>query len=252
MLVGTGDPATLSPRAPRMDSLEGGAVTLPAVEIARALFELRHRDLQALLPPALHPTLPPLVSFTIWRCRESPWGAFQLAQTQISCRSGVRPRVYLVSAAIDGPEAAARALASRWGFTLWPARIRILRRYDAVSVQVERATPDAPDPTGVVLALTLSDPEPLAPGDVQLTAGMHPAQTRRGARLVQVDTEVRISRAERSQPFLEAFDPAAWGEARLAPATPVSAAFLEAEVILPRLRYVCRPDELAFTGTEVL
>jgi hypothetical protein len=32
----------------------------------------------------------------------------------------------------------------------------------------------------------------------------------------------------------------------------VSATVAVADVVVPRLRYVCRPDELAFTGTETL
>jgi len=34
------------------------------------------------------------------------------------------------------------------------------------------------------------------------------------------------------------------------PSHPVSASFTTAAVTLPALRYVCRPDVLAFVGTE--
>ena len=41
-----------------------------------------------------------------------------------------------------------------------------------------------------------------------------------------------------------------WGEERLVPVYPVSASLAQGRLTLPELRFVCRPDELAFTGTE--
>ena len=46
--------------------------------------------MEAMLPPALHPTLPPIVSWLVYRAISSPWGPFTLAQTRIGCRSGAR------------------------------------------------------------------------------------------------------------------------------------------------------------------
>jgi hypothetical protein len=79
---------------------------------------------------------------------------------------------------------------------------------------------------------------------------MHLAHTPRGLRLVQVDPAVAVARAERGRPELGAFDAVAWGDARLLPTEPVSASIALADVTLPALRYLCRPDVWAFDGTE--
>ena len=79
---------------------------------------------------------------------------------------------------------------------------------------------------------------------------MHLAHTPRGLRLVQVDPAFVIHRAERGHPELRGFDAAAWGDARIEPTHPVAGSIVLADVTLPRLRYLCRPDVWAFEGTE--
>ncbi|MGH2685235.1 MAG: hypothetical protein ACRDJP_07205, partial [Actinomycetota bacterium] len=79
---------------------------------------------------------------------------------------------------------------------------------------------------------------------------MNLADTPRGLRLVQVDPDYEVHRAERASPRLSVFDAGAWGEPLLEPVHPVVATFAVADVVLPRLRYVCRPEELAFFATE--
>ena len=49
-----------------------------------------------------------------------------------------------------------------------------------------------------------------------------------------------------------AFDGAAWGDARVQPVFPVSASLAVADITIPRVRFVCRPDVLAFDGTEAV
>jgi len=95
-------------------------------------------------------------------------------------------------------------------------------------------------------------PLPLAASDLQFFASVHPAQTPKGFRLVQIDAEYAIARAERGRPVLDAFDAAAFGDPRLRPAYPVAASVALGDITLPRVRYVVRPDVLAFEGTEAL
>jgi len=244
MLFGTADLDALAAGAPRMAALDGEATALAGAEVLQAAFELPGALRECLLPPALHPTDPPLAWISLWRCASGPLGPFALAQVRVSCRSGLRPRGFLVGAVVDAPEAGA-TLAARWGFRCRPGTVVLARQYDAVEarVVVDGCT---------VLDLALRDPDPLGAHDVQYTASMHLAHTPRGLRLVQVDPDVRIERAERGRPSLAAFDAAAWGDARLAPAHPVSGTIAVADVTLPRLRYVCRPDMWAFDGTEAV
>ena len=90
----------------------------------------------------------------------------------------------------------------------------------------------------------------LPPEVVQLVSSLHPAITPRGYRLVQVDPVYRLERAERGEPYLDEFDAKTWGDERIDPHYLVSAAVGVADVTLSKLRYLCRPDELAFSGTE--
>jgi hypothetical protein len=244
MLFGTADLDALAAEAPRMPSLDAEATTLPGMEVLQAALELPGALRERLLPPALHPTDPPLVWISIWRCGAGPFGAFALAQLRVSCRSGLRPRGFLLGAVVDSADAAA-TLATRWGFRCRAGTVVLARHYDAVDarVVVDGRT---------ILALSLRDPDPLGAHDIQYTASMHLAHTPRGLRLVQVDPDVRVERAERGRPSLATFDGAAWGDARIAPAHPVAGTIAVADVTLPRLRYLCRPDVWAFDGTEAV
>ena len=231
MYSGTKPVDELAARAPSMPSLDVEPLTVPSVEILTVTYEISASVNEAVLPPGLHPTIPPIVTFVVWRAAD-----FSLAQVRIGCRSGMRPRAFLVSAVANG---AAPPLAERWGFSTRPGRVELTRSYDRIRARVDD-----------VLDVEVVDPTPLRPGDVQWIANMNPAQTPRGLRLVQVDPDYEVARAERGRPRLHRFDAAAWGEPLLEPVHPVVATFAVADVTLPRLRFVCRPDVLAFFGTE--
>lgn len=242
MISGTARVEELMARRPRMPSLAAAPVALRGVEIVQALFEMPASARECIVPAGLHPTNPAALVLQAWRCPESPWGAFSLVQARAQTRSGVRPRGFVTGAACDNA-AAARALAEGFGYPALPAEIRWQRAYDRVRLDVVRAGE-------TILAFEGADPDPLAPGDVQFSGTLNLADTPRGWRLVQVDPEIQPARSERLRPKLSAFTPAAWGDPRLDPYYPVSASLTLADVTIPALRFVCRPDEPAFTATE--
>jgi Acetoacetate decarboxylase (ADC) len=244
VLFGTADVDTLAAGAPLMERLDTEPLELPGAWVLHVTYEMPGAAREVLLPPALHPTDPPLVSWTFLRCTSGPLGAFAIAQLRVECRSGLRPRGFLVASVIDSAEAGLM-LASRWGYGSRPGDVRLARQYDAVTgtVRVDGHT---------ILHVGLRDPDPLGPHDIQYTASMHLARTPRGVRLVQVDPTFAVERAERGRPHLVAFDAAAWGDTRIVPMHPVSASIAIADVTLPKLRYLCRPDVWAFEGTERL
>jgi hypothetical protein len=49
---------------------------------------------------------------------------------------------------------------------------------------------------------------------------------------------------------LTAFDGNAWGDERLTPSKIIAASVVRMDLTIPPVRFVCSPDELAFTGTE--
>jgi hypothetical protein len=242
MLRGCADPSRLAAGAAALAGFDTEPLKLLGVETLQVFCEIECAGADALLPPGLHPTLPPAVTWLVQRIVGSPWGEFRMAQCRIECRSGLRPRGFLRGGVIDNAEAA-RELAARWGYALLPGEIHLERSYDRV-----RATARLGGKT--VLDLELRDPTPLQPTDLFYVANVNHAETPRGLRLVQVDPDFEIERAERGRPVLWYFDAGAWGAGGLRPSHPVSASFSSASVTLPALRYVCRPDVLAFEGSE--
>ena len=68
MLVGTADPRELlAARAVDMKRLDADAVALEGVEVLQVLCEIASEPQCEMLPPALHPTIPPIVNWQAWR-----------------------------------------------------------------------------------------------------------------------------------------------------------------------------------------
>ena len=242
MLVGNDDLAALGRRAPKLAGFEGETVTLSGVELLQLTYELGGRPPESFFPPALTPTLPVLAVLSLWRVAEGPLGPFSLAQLRLSCRSGVRPRQLLVASFAEGDSARA-VLNERFAFGARPAKVRLERFYDRVDGSV--TADGAP-----VLELEALNPLPLATSDLQFFSSMHPADTPKGLRLVQVDADVNATRAERATPAVTRFVPEAFGVPGGSLAYPVAAFVALGDVTLPKVRFLCRPDVPAFTGTE--
>lgn len=243
-IFGTLDVAPLLADAPRMTGLDAEPWETAGVEILQLLYEIDDHDMAALLPRALHPTIPPVASFTVARYPDSPFGAFTLAEVRVGCRASTRPRGYLLRAYCDS-QSACDVLAAKWGFDCRRGDVRLQRYHDRIVASV---TADAE-----ILRAALVDPEPISAGDIQYVASMHLARlASEGDRgiLAQVDPEYRIHRAERGRPELATFARDAWGAAAAEPVYPVIASFAVCDTGLPRIRYVLDPDQPAYTGTR--
>jgi hypothetical protein len=245
MLTGTGPVDQFLAHAATLDDFDTDAVTMHDAEILQATYEIRIDGRVASLPPGLHPTNPPTFVAQLWRCRDSPWGPFALAQARIGSRSGLRPRGFVQGCVCDNDEAG-DALRRRWGFPVQRGSITLHRHYDATSAVVTIGDHQ-------VFEVTALDPDPLGPDDVSYSTAANLAQTPRGLRLVQVDIDVAVQRAERVKPRLACFDGHRWGvHPTVVPYHPVSASTAVGAITIQRLRYVSKPDELAFTSTETL
>jgi len=244
MLVGTASIAALveAQATATIARYRPEAVTFAGVQCLQLTAEMRNSAREAVLPPSLHPTITPALSIQVWQVAESPWGAFRFAVSRISCRSGVRARGF-TSAAYVSARDACEGLRSTFGFPARHADVELRCGYDGVDAAV-RAEGRA------VLAIAAIDPEPLDRNDVQYTGTLNLAQTPNGLRLVQVEADHEASQVERLSARIVEFDPAAWGNSLLVPTYVVSASIARETVVFPPLRFVCRPDELAFTGTE--
>jgi hypothetical protein len=249
-LAGSLDIRPLVEGAPEV-VLDDRVVQVDDVDILQVLYEVRVADRESLVPPALNPTIPPVISFLVYRAKESAFGPFALAQLRLTARAGVRPRAFLVSARCDNP-ALAEVLARSYGYRVSPATIALRRFHDRVNCSVR----DDEGGAGTILDVSLLDPVPVTGHDVQYPPGMHLARIALGPdgvlvpRIVQVDSEYVFRRADRGEPALLHFDAAAWGDARLVPYLPVSASFSACDVTITNVRYVCNPDIPASEGTE--
>ncbi len=255
-LAGSLDIRPLVDGAPEV-VLEDRELKVDDVDILQVLYEVRVDDRESLVPPALNPTIPPVISFLVYRAKDSSFGPFALAQLRLTARSGVRPRAYLISARCDNA-ALSEDLAGSWGFRIAPGVVSLRRFHDRVDCTVRDARSEEGS-TGrgagrEILSVSVVDPVPVTGHDVQYPPGMHLARVRRDGvlvpRIVQVDSEYEFRRADRGRPQLSSFDPAAWGDERLVPDLPVSASFSACDMTIANVRYICNPDIPAAEGTE--
>ena len=224
---------------PTITSWTKEPITLQQVTCFHVVAELRRSSRLQLLPPGLHPTDPPTLSIQAWEVALSPWGPFRVVFTRLSCRSGLRARG-LTTAAVTDTDAASEGLASTFGFPCRVGAVRLAVHYDAVELEVDRS-----------LQVRAIDPRPLGLDDVQYTGTMNLAHTPNGLRLVQVETEHSPTQVQRLRARISRFEPAGWGDSRLDPYHVVAATVAaERSIVVPTVRFVCRPDVSAFVGTE--
>jgi hypothetical protein len=240
----------ISPRvadAPLVTSIATEPVVLERAEILYAMFEIDAGEMEDMIPAALNPTIPPVVTFVTIRAQASPIGSFTIAQARVGCRAGVRPRGFPTGGYFQGDAEAAEALRDRWGFALQPGDVSLRRGFhDIVSeVIVDGRT---------LLSFSSVDPLPLTGGEVLFASSMHLARVRRNGdeqvRLVQMDPEFIFHRASRGSARLDAFDPQAFGDDRLTVVFPVSVWYALCDLTLPKVRYLTDPTVPALQGTE--
>lgn len=258
-LSGTLDIAPLVASLPRVTRYATEPWSSEGVGMLHLTFEINTSGDDArvleLLPKALHPTIPPIVFFSIATYPESPFGPFTLAQVRAGCRASALPRGFLLRAYSDSA-AACDALAGSWGFDCHPGDVRVRRFHDRIEASVTR------DGTEILRA-SLLDPEPISGSDVQYVATMNlalspPSEGSVGGAdgvkpvLVQVDPAYTFHRAERGRPQIATFDRAAWRADGIDPSWPVAATFTQCESGMPAVRYVIDPAQPAIVGTRRL
>lgn len=244
MLVGTADLDQLAQTAATIDAFPVEPLNLADVVCLQLTAEMHNQAREAVLPPSLHPTVPAILGLQVWQVGESPWGAFAMAVARVACRSGVRARGY-TTAAFVSTAAATEGLRSMLGFPAVQGDVTIRHSYDGTRASV--------DWQGArILEVVGLDPEPLGAADVQYTGTLNLAHTPNGLRLVQVEAHHQVNRVERLTARLDTFDASAWGNPLLDPYRVVSCSVALEEVTFAPVRFVCKPDELAFTGTEAV
>lgn len=254
MIAGTASVDELGGHAPEIAEFGAEPIQLAGVTGLSLVAELRRPAREAVLPPGLHPIVPPAMSLLAWDVSESPWGAFRATFVRVVCRSGARARTFCIGAAASTDDAVA-GLRSQFGFPAWQADVALRRHYDGVDLTVA-SRGEAGDGASVqqsarpMLKLSALDPDPLSVGDLQQVGSMNLAHTPLGLRLVQVETHHEPSRVERLATRIDAFDATAWGQPLLDPYWVVSCAVSLENIEIPAIRFVCDPALPAAEGTE--
>lgn len=230
-----------------MPGLDTEPLELPGAQLLQLLYEIDDSGMTDLLPPALHPTIPPTLLINVTEVPESPWGPFALAEVRVGCRSGARPRALLYRGVCNSPEAA-EALGARWGYPLAIGDVTLQRGYDRVHAAA------ATSADGLVLDATLRNPDPIGGGDLQYISSLHLARVRRDGeevvRLIQVDPEYAVSKADRGRPELAACRVGSFGLEGAEISYPVSASAATANITLPALRYLVDPQRPPLQSVE--
>ncbi len=242
-LSGTLNVTPLLDAAPQLSGYGAEPWEIAGVEILHLKFEINDAGMTATLPRALHPTIPPVVTFTVATYPDSPVGPFALAQVRVGCRASALPRGFLTRAYSDS-QAACDVLASHWGYDCRVGDVKLKRYHDRIIGAVAIGGAE-------ILRATLIDPQPISGGDVQYVAGMNLARDADGCGvLVQVDPDYRFHKAERGRPEVTAFDQGAWRAEDVEPVWPVAASWARVDTGFPHIRYVLDPDQPAIVGTR--
>jgi hypothetical protein len=244
-LAGTLDITQRLAEAPEMPHTDAEPWEIDGVELLNVSFEIDDRHMTDVLPPALHPVIPPTAYFTVARYPDSPVGPFTLAQVRVGCRAATLPRGFLLRAYAD-TQPACDALRANWGYDARLAEVRLQPFHDRVVGAVRLDSHE-------ILRVSLINPEPISGADVQYVSNMNLAKLPDdggNGTLIQVDPDYRFHRADRGRPLIETFTHDAWSAEHVDPVYPITATFVRCDTGFPQIRYVIDPNKLAIGGTR--
>ena len=246
-LFGKQDVQAAAVRAPLMNGFGTEVWELKNAEILQLSFEVIEGPAEWLIPPALHPSIPPYATLSVARFPTSPVGPFALAQVRVVVRAGIRPRGYLLGAYTNSEQAASE-LRARWGFTVDLGTIAVDPRHDRVIGRVQRGEQ-------TILEMELENPEQISGSDVTYLDNLHLARVIENGKetpvIVQVDPEYVFQSAQRGRPRLMSLQTDAWGgDGRLRCTHPMTATYCRCDTDLPKLRFGMDPSVPAVQGSR--
>ena len=93
---------------PEIDGYGTERVSLKNSQVLNVSYEISAIGSDALLPPAMNPSIPPYIQCTVMVCPESPWGPFTTGELRLVGRAGFRPRAFTFRTFVDNPESRRR------------------------------------------------------------------------------------------------------------------------------------------------
>ena len=229
---------------PVIPTITPEAWELPGVLLVQASWEVSAAATEALLPPAMHPSIPPYATFSVMKVPISPAGTYTLASVRIIGRAGVRPRGYLLGSICDS-ETAADMLASTFGFRVVIGEVRFESGHHRTG---GRASIDGTE----VLDIGVAWPEPMSGDDMEWFDNLHLVSCDGEAKIIQIDPEYEYKEAFRGIPRIDTFVSEAFNAPGLELTSPVVGLFCRADTDLPTPRFVMDPVLPAMQGTTRL
>jgi len=214
---------------------DGEAWVLKNAELFTVSIEIQP-GARALLPPAMHPSVPMYAVFSFGNFAETPVGPFNIAQVLISGRVGIRPRGFALKTLVSS-EAARRELAARWGYPVAQGEAKIISRHDRVCAEARIGG-------ALVAQCEMTDREPVEGADMEPLASTHLARAADGKLvLIQVEPAYEYGKAERGRPRVLGFDQAVWrmgGHVQLNQG--IVAVYSRCDMALPPPRFIMDPE----------
>ncbi len=206
------------------------------------LFEIDDSHDLAMLPPALHPSIPLYCNLMVRQHQTSPVGPFLLAELRIMARAGVHHAAF-TRGAFASTDEAVDFLCAAYGWPVQRACVKLEKSHYQVRGSVVR--------DGVTLFDgSLEKAEPISGGDILYPASVHLARVGGEPKLVQVEAAYAPEDADRGRPKLRFFDAEAFGEARVKLGNPLPATYSTGRFELQRVRWLMDPRTPAVTGAE--
>ena len=244
-LFGVQDVQKLEREIPVTGELGHEAWEAEGASVLNVVYEIGAGSILELIPPALHPAIPPYVTITARKIPTSPVGPFTMAETRIMSRAGVHYGGYLTGGFVDSDDAA-ELLREHYGYSLRVASIALERAHYGMNASV---TLDG----RTVLDVSLEHPEPISGKDIMYTAGFNLARLPDDrVRLVQVEPEYTFDEAYRGPPRLRTFDAQAFGDGRVEITNPLPATYSRCTFKMCEVRYLMDPEKNPLEGTERL
>ncbi|HVX23273.1 MAG TPA: acetoacetate decarboxylase family protein [Acidimicrobiales bacterium] len=243
---GTRDVALDAVGAPTVDLSEREPLELTGGEILQTVYELPFTGFAERIPPALHPTHPPLAHMFFYKVPDSPVGPFTMAQVRTSALAGISRWSYPIAGWVDNADAA-DYFGRRWGYALAPAAVDLQRRHDRIwgTVAVDGR---------VILETGMFDPEPVNGTDATHVGHLNVAHVDRDGAvqptLVQAGPQLSFRRCDRGRPQLVTYDLGAIGGDE--PYWAVSAYTGTCNFLFSPVSFICDPNQPVMDGGLIL
>jgi hypothetical protein len=239
-LTGTRSIAAIDHDAGTIEAFVDEPLVIEHAEVLIVTYEVAATSRYELLPPALNPTNPSVVSWAFYKVKDSSIGPFNMGIARLACRAGMRARNYVLSGFVNTPEAH-RALRERQGYPLTLAKLDLDFGHAQAFATVTTDT--------CIFAATARNPVLLHEEDLYWPAEMVPANTPEGLKLLQCDAAFDAHHVERLQTRITTLVASAWTDPGIELGHVICATRISGTVTFPPIRFVCDLERSPDVGT---